>query len=145
MLLVCLRFKHHAPRDSEDGIKEYLLSDSLEKVVKYIDKEHLGDDLFDEENDYKSMACPNEDWLIANKHKLQEAKTLGLKVYKDSIKGLARVISVWYGGTDWESPSDLYYGYTSWNWRDVQEVDESTADKLVKLNVAKDLRDAERI
>ena len=54
--LVQLGFIHYAPKDSEEGIKEYLIVDSMEQIVPYMIKEY-GYGYFDDIEEDEDEGC----------------------------------------------------------------------------------------
>ena len=146
MFLVAIRFDHYSPKDSEPGIKEYVIADSMERVIAYVDEEYLYHKLSrvndeNEDEDDQLFLSPDEDWINSNPGKLDEARSLGLEVDEyNGVTGRSDKMILWYGGDDCGDVSDAYYGVTHYNWRDAQQISESIANELLQLKIAKDLR-----
>jgi hypothetical protein len=140
MFLVAIRFTHYAPKDSEEGIKEYVISDSFEKVLEYIEKTYYG--VFGEEDDEGSV-CPSKEWWDAHPDAKREADQLGFKVDEygfglglGDVVGPYRDIVIWWGGNDFGDVEDAYYGVTQYHW-ETQRISSENAATLVGLGIAK--------
>lgn len=136
-LLVEVRFVHYSPKDSEEGIKEFILADSLEQAIGYIDDEHMFGALADEDGEVSQEAYVTEEWLKANQHRLDEAKALGLRVDEEyhSVSGPSPAITRWHQGTTWKDAEDAYYGVTNWDWSRHRHISEEDAQVLVRLGI----------
>lgn len=146
MFLVKLKLFHYAPKDGEEGIKEFLIADDQEKLVKYIDKVHFAGSLKDAEEDGDEDECYVDKGLHKSRLlRLEEAKSLGLKVEKNiigaNVSGLKHLLIKWYQGNSWEEVTDAYYGVSQYEWDEQQEITEEQAQVLLQLGVAKDIRD----
>ncbi len=137
MILVILRFTHYSPKDSESGIKELIIADSLDKIVAYIDREHLYGYLAEEVLEEGSFSQIDE-WWKANPTKRAEALKAGLKIdeYGD-VTGDARVLTRWLEGTVWQEISDAHYGVTQWDWSESKEVSLANVAILSTLGLAR--------
>lgn len=143
MLLVPLWFKHYAPKDSEEGIKEFLVVDNIDQLIEYVDNEHMYGRLQDQKDDEQESSLSfAEEWIAERPHKVEEASELGivLDVEYHSAEGPSHLLTRWWGGNDWEEVSDLYYGATQWNWEKRQEITEEELAVLMKLGLVKDIR-----
>jgi hypothetical protein len=142
-LLIQIGFTHYAPKDSTDGIKEFIIADNMEQALKYINEEYLHGELFDEDeyNEERSF-YPGEEWWKKNEHKRKTTKDFGLEIDEfDDVKGLAKNLTIWLEGTHWQEVSDAYYGVTQYDWSKYQEISTLEAALLVKeLRIAKDIR-----
>jgi len=144
MLLVKLKIIHYAPKDSEEGIKEFLVVQDQEQLLKYIDSRHLFHRLRDYADDNDTdCCCPETEWLKKNPGKLDEARQLGLKVEGDdyiTVEGPTHLLIKWYQGDTWREVSEAYYGVTHYDWSEQQEIDNETTDTLLRVGVANDIR-----
>jgi len=145
MFLVEVGFMHYGPKSQEDGIKELIITGSMEQAVAYIDKEYLFNNLEnyvgpdpEAEGEYFS---PCNAWWDKNPHKKDEALNRGLTLsgYGD-VQGSYKEICLWWEGDDWKDPEDCYYGVTQYSWRNYQEISEEDAAVLIRLGLAKDIR-----
>jgi hypothetical protein len=145
-LLVEFRFKHYAPRDSEEGTKEFIIASNLEQAIAYFDCEHLGWLRDMQEDGDKGSFCPDCFWLEQNRDKLQTAPQFALVVEDDGdddivlVRGLAYNLTLWLNGTTWKAADNLYYGFTHWDWSNQKEITDQEAETLIRLNIAKDIR-----
>lgn len=140
MLLIHLRFTHYSPKDSEDGLKELLLAESVEQALPYIDKEYLYDHLKDAEDD-EAYHSVDDDWWEQHPGRKEEAVAMGLTVNEyGSVEGPAHVMTRWWRGNSWKEASDAYYGVTHYDWDIAKPVTDEEAAVLLKLGLAKDIR-----
>lgn len=135
--LVKLAFTHYSPKDSEDGVKAFLIVDTDEKLIAYIKKECIRclDDYDDEDSVY---LC--EDWLTTHPNAIDRAKQAGLTVESEygltEISGNKReIILALQGDTTFEA-GDLYYGATQYDWSEQRVITDAEAEMLVNLGVA---------
>lgn len=140
MILVKVGFTHYSPKDSESGIAEYVLADTLDQAVAHIDDKHMFGWLKDAEADGdEGSYSPDEDWLTADRR--AEATAAGLSVDEyGSVCGPAHTLTRWLGGTFWKDTDDAYYGVTHYDWRQCRVVDEADAAVLVRLGLVIDIR-----
>lgn len=150
MLLVAIQFKHYAPKDSEEGIKEYVICNDINDVAGYMDSTWLSGRLKDWENDGDedefSPCLEDEDyekWIAENKDKLEK---LGLelevseydgKIFGVTASGPKHLLVKFCKGTYFEEVSDAYYGVTQWDWINFKEITEDQKQVLVATGVAK--------
>lgn len=117
MKLYKIMFTHYSPKDTEDGIKGYVLAETEVKVMQYIDVTYrLGG---------WSDADPLEVW-DSKLEKLIERPFLD-KVMKER-------------GDYWEEVSDLHYGATQYEWDEGVEISNEDAAVLLRLKVAEPTR-----
>ncbi len=148
-ILTKIQFSHYAPKDSEDGIKEFVISDTLEQVVLYVDKEHLFNYLFgenyDENKDEECSLTLTKGFLDNPEKKNQlEQHNLALKEWggtmSPDVVGTARNITLWLEANNWQDFDDASYGVTQWDWSNHQEISQAEAEVLLNLKIAKDIR-----
>ncbi len=152
MILVAIAFTHYSPKDSESGVKERIIATDIDQAVAYIDKEYMYGYLTDAERDGDENSSywlekEGRDWRWLNRilNSLEKAKEMGLQVKDDDgdiiVEGKSFLITKWFGGQNWNSDiSDAFYGVTQWNWQDTIEITQEDCDTLIRLGVAKDIR-----
>lgn len=146
LLLVQIGFIHYGPKNSEEGIKELVIADSIEKVIKYIDKTYLKNRLFKDEDYNEETECslPKENF-DGKQEQLATADQFNV-VIKDKgyswldFSGTRKNLILFMRGNSWEEIEDAYYGITKWDWFNQQTISEEEATILLKLNLVKDLR-----
>lgn len=140
-MLINLKFIHYSPKDSEDGIKEFIVTDSLQSAIKYIDKKHLYGALKDYEEDEECEFFPDVDWVKKNKHRKQEAKDMGISIDEyNHHTGSSKALTLFLNGTFWKEVSDAYYGVTHYDWSEFKDVTEDEIATLSKFFPVKDIR-----
>lgn len=146
-LLVVLDCIHYSPKDSETATKELLIATDLDQAVGYIDKEHLldyfadGDD-DDEEDGGSGYYSPDEEWWEKNPTKKAEAEALGLEISEyGSVQGTGENMTRWLSSNDWKDADDAHYGVTHFDWSKRQEITAEDAATLLRLGLAKDIRE----
>lgn len=145
-MLIKLKFTHDSPKDSESGIMELLIADSLESAIKYIDKKHLYGALKDYEDDEECGFYPDKKWWRKNEHKRQDAIDAGLSIDEyGEVTGDGRALTLWLNGTHWKDADDAYYGVTHHDWSEFQEVTEDEIAVLLKLGLVNDIRKKRRL
>lgn len=147
-LLVKLGFIHCGPKDSESGIQTYLIANSIDEVIKYVDKEYLSDRIAESRGSEEDSASVSYglDYFKDNPAELQRAIDLGLNVEDVDIgyvTGSYHAVTEFYGGTDWDEDADAYYGTTDYNWRESRPISEDQISVLIDLEVAIDIRQKE--
>lgn len=141
MILIELRCTHYSPKDLAEAIKEFLIADSIEQALPYIDRVHLFGNLADMEADGETTTVyPNDEFFEKRPDAREEAKTLGLEVNEHEVEGPAHLITKWWRGTTWKDVEDAYYGVTHYEWGKHQEITAEQASVLTALGVAKDIR-----
>lgn len=127
-----IRFRHYAQRGSDDGFKEFVIADNSLQVVDYIDEE------------YSNIKGDDEtyEWFDRNKNKFDKAEDFGLVVdFEDCVvSGTAYQLAQWLESTYYEEVDDTYYGYTSYDWKDSEEITDLDADFLIQMGICKDIR-----
>jgi hypothetical protein len=144
-LLVEVRFEHHAPKDSETGLKELVVANDLDQALSYIDKEHLLDYFAEAEEDNEtedvSSHYPTDEWWEKHPEKKAELAAFGLTVDEwGDVQGPEMAITRWLSATTWKDADDAFYGVTHWDWSNRQEISEADAEVLFRLGLAKDIR-----
>ncbi len=136
--LVKLAFTHYGPKDSEDGIKAFLIVESDQRLIAYIKAKYLHS-LDDYAEDDASVTL-TADWIAANPNAINRAKEAGLSVetkygWTDVSGNKREVILALQGNTAFEE-DDCYYGVTHYDWSDQRQISEAEAVMLVRLGVA---------
>jgi len=132
MNLYHIGFCHYSSKDSREGIDTYLIAESDEQVMMWLSKKawpFLGD----EDTGTLSKYFYERDFPDER----ERALALGLTIdpeYGD-VKGPKRALILLNRG-DFEPPSDLYYGHTSWYWRPEGALSEQDAEVLIRLGIA---------
>lgn len=122
MKLYKIDFTHYAPRGSDWGIKEYVLSENDRQVFEYLAKGYanwndiLSDDTYIE-----------EDW-----ESYEEFESHQKQRYEDIFNNK---------GDYEEELCDLYYGATRYGWEEIDFIDEDDAEVLIRFNIAKRICD----
>lgn len=147
-LLVCLNFTHYGPKSSETGITTYLITDSMDELIRYVDKKYLSNSIAESkaegEEDVEHSASFSFNHFEENPDDLQRAIDLGLNT-KDSgigyLSGPYHLITEFFYGTEWQTPDDdCYYGRTDYNWRNSRTITEEQIKVLLDLGIAIDVR-----
>lgn len=142
MILVQVGFMHYSQKDSEQGVKEIVIANNLQQAIDYINKEHMFGGLKDvkDDGDQGSYSPPMGFWQ-ANPEKKEQARAMGLTVGKHGdVEGDSHTLTMWHQGNDWQEPTDCYYGVTHWFWNAHQEITGEDAATLLRLGLAKDIR-----
>lgn len=146
MILVELRFVHYSPKDSKEGIKEFLIANDEAQAVAYIDNEHMYDSLFEDDDvielgdeDMESF-YPSKEWWESHPGMKEKAIAAGLEVDEYNVSGKSKSITLWYKGTTWQDTDDAYYGVTHWDWSRQRPLNPDEVAMLIELGVAKDIR-----
>lgn len=113
MRLFPIKFTHYSPKDSEEGVKGYVLAETEREAMKHID--------FNFGNQCWHNADPLEVW-DEKLEKIVEVSFLE-KIMKER-------------GEFWEVPTDLDYGATQWGWDEGVEISEEDAAVLLRLGIA---------
>lgn len=142
MKLVTIKFEHYSPKDSESGIKEYVITDDHEAVTDYVDCEHLCDVIEDDEADED----PDIRWAWFGGRPLPEGREkYGITSDEDedgNLSGTYAQLSRWLKRTSWDDGDiDGYYGETHYDWSEARDISESDAEVLVRLGIAKKLNE----
>jgi hypothetical protein len=134
MLLVPISFIHYGPKDSEEGIKEYILVNSIEEAVNYIKEKHCSY-LLDEDD--TGMFSTTEDWWDKHPEKRQQALDAGLTIDEFGyVEGNAKALTLWLEGNDWKDVEDAHYGVTHWSWAGSKPIRDDQAATLIMLQLA---------
>lgn len=116
-------FKHFAPKDSEEGIKEYVVADNEDQIFDHIVANHSGG--WEDRQEDEPYDIYNDDFEIIGKESFKE-KMMRLKgEYHDE-------------GVD---VSDAYYGVTIMGWEKIENTSDGQIKTLLELNIAVDIRD----
>jgi hypothetical protein len=116
-------FRHYAPKDSEFGIKTFVLADDEVTIRDRIDAQfQFG--AWKERDEDGPQDVYGDDYEV-----------IGQELY------LARMLRLRgeYNDPDHEV-SDLYYGATQWGWDEGREITEALAVELIRLGIAQDWR-----
>ena len=109
MNLYKIVFSHSAPRDTESGIKTYLLANNEDDVYDYIDREYNYETWCESETDNEVFNTYDDDYNV-----------IGNELFRERIIRLKGNIN----DEDIDF-SDAYYGITLYGW----ELIESDTDK----------------
>jgi hypothetical protein len=134
---------HYAPKDRQSATAAYVLADSEEQVMDYIDRTFQYGRWKDGTDDDKGSECidPTAAWWKANPDAKDRAASLGLTIDNfKSVTGPYRALVLWWRGDFDEDFADAYYGITQHAWDAGAEVSEEDAAVLVRLGVAVDIR-----
>ena len=107
MNLYIIEFKHYAPKDSEKGIKGYIVAENDDEVYEFIksEPEMFGETIYnsyaDKEND------EDEDIDIYD----DDNNVIGKETFKERIIGCHGDMN-----DEYSEVSDLYYGATQYGW-----------------------------
>ena len=106
MNLYIVEFKHYSPKDSEKGIKGYIVAENDEEVYEFIksEPEMLGETIY---NSYADKESYNEETDIYD----DDYNVIGTETFKDRI---IRCHGDMYD--EYSEVSDLYYGATQYGW-----------------------------
>ena len=113
MKLFKVTFMHYSQKDSEEGIKGYVLAETEHEVMLHIDASYVYDSWKGSE--------PIEVW-DEKLEKLIERPFLD-KIMKER-------------GEYWQDVSDLYYGATQHGWEEGVEISDADAEVLLRLGLA---------
>lgn len=137
--LVKLAFTHYSPKDSEDGVKAFLIVDSEDRLIAHIGKECILS-LDDYADDGETSVCVTNDWLKSHPNAVDRAKQAGLTVETEygltDIGGNKRNLILALQGDTAFDAEDCYYGVTHYDWSDQRQITGSEAEMLVSLGVA---------
>ena len=115
MRLHAVKFMHYSQKDSEEGIKVYVIADTEDQVMRYIDV------------NYRHDSWSEGEMLDVWDDKLEKLIEVP---YREKIKKER--------GEFWEEPEDLYYGATQYGWDEGQEITPEDAAVLIRLGIAED-------
>jgi len=122
MNLYSIDFRHYSPKDSEYGIKTYLIAQDDEAVFDWI-------------ANYSGEFGIYTSWLSESNEEVElydEYKLIGVVTYKEKIiynKG-----EIGDSSTDF---SDVFYGITQYGWTLIKEnLSIEETETLLKLNIA---------
>lgn len=124
-----ITFSHHGPKNSEKGIKTYLLANTDDEVYEWF-------------KTAKDPDFPNSQWMFPywdDEETEQEVfdvyddkyNAIGTETYKEKIIRLKGNIN-----DDEVDFTDSYYGITLYGWEFISEVDEAQSEILLKLGIA---------
>ncbi len=109
--LYVLKFRHFAPKDSEDGIKTYLIANSCEEIYEWLKT--------DPEINEGTICTPYKCYEESNKEYEiydEDYKVIGTETFKERMCRLQG--DMFDGDVD---ISDAYYGITLYGWEIVKE------------------------
>lgn len=119
--LYAIEFRHHSQKDSESGIKRYVLADDAVVIRDRLDK----DEVYTSWSDHDPIPLYDEDYNEA-----------GEENYMDRMLRLRGEIN----DEDFDGYDDLYYGLTLWGWSEGQDITDADAEVLLRLGIAEDWR-----
>lgn len=142
ILLVELRFRHHSPKDSRAGVRELIIASSLDQAVEYIDLEHMGLALEEmRAREDRHTYHPVKGFWKANPAKHASTRDFGLEIGDyGEVEGTAYNLTRWLQSDSWMTVEDAYYGVTHWDWSRHFPVSLADAEVLLRLGLAKDIR-----
>jgi len=105
MNLYIIEFKHYAPKDSEKGIKGYIVAKNDEEIYEFIksEPEMLGEIIYNsyaDKEDYDDKDIYDDD-----------DNAIGTETFKERIIGCCGDMY-----DEYSEVSDLYYGATQYGW-----------------------------
>jgi len=105
MNLYIIEFKHYSPKDSEKGIKGYIVAKNDEEVYEFIksEPEMLGETIY---NSYADKEDYDEKDIYDD-----EDNVIGTETFKERIIGCCGDMY-----DEYSEVSDLYYGATQYGW-----------------------------
>lgn len=106
MNLYMIQFKHYAPKDSEEGIKGYIVAENDEAVYEFIksEPEMLGEKVY---NSYADIESDGEETDVYD----DNYNVIGTETFKERI---IKCRGDMYD--EYSEVSDLYYGATQYGW-----------------------------
>jgi hypothetical protein len=121
MNLYKILFSHTAPKDSEKGIKGYILAESDEQVYNYIDKEYNYECWkdSDEDEDREPIELYDENYDV-----------IGTETFKEKILRIKGQMN----DEDYDY-IDAYYGITLFGWDVVEENTTKDFTEMIELGV----------
>lgn len=124
MKLHKIMFKHYAPKDSEEGIRAYVLAVDEKTILQYVSN-LTGGVWADRMREDGPLEIHDEDYEVIGTETVEE--------HLLRFRG------------DMEDPvadtSDAYYGVTLWGWDEGVEISDEDAAVLLRLGIAEDWRD----
>lgn len=138
MRLYPIGFVHYSPKDSEQGVKEYVIANGDDEVIEYVSQTYRFGDLLGYDEDETSIRY-DEEWLKRYPLKLAEANTLGFDIDTEYhyVTGPNTHMIRWYEGEDFKDADNAYYGVIHYYWRDSIDISNEDAAVLVRLGLAK--------
>ena len=122
MNLYKIYFTHYSPKDSEDGIKEYLVASNDREVYEYLDSTYNWDLWKDRSKDGNTFPIYEDEY---------QYKEIGRELYEDHIIRVRGDINSEFSEVD-----DAYYGVTHFGWELIREdISESEYQVLKDLGV----------
>lgn len=104
---------HYAPKDSHTSIQEYVVANNDRKVFEYLAKGYAyWEDMI---NEWEDSEYDSKEDAIITYEEIYDNKGDDREVY------------------------DLYYGATQYSWEEVQLIDDSVIDLMIKNNLAKEI------
>lgn len=143
-----ITFDHYGPKDSKEGIEEYVIADDEELVVQHMIFAHIlcWED-WEEDGDEMTFSTYATHW-DENPDALDRADALGLKVTigewgsrkgkPTGVKGKTAAVARWLRA-DPRVVEDVYYGRTVYAWDAGTPITDDDAATLVRLGIAKNL------
>lgn len=114
MKLFKIKVTHFAPKDMHNSIQEYVVSNNDREVFEYL------------ANGY---AC----W----KNIIKNYNELDIDTYEEALKIYEEIYN---NKGDNREVYDLYYGATQYFWEEVEFIDDSVIELMIKNRLAKDIR-----
>ena len=111
-----IKFVHYAQRGSDGGTEEFVVANSHNEVFDYLAKGYAN-------------------WNDILEYGLEEAEDEDKKDYL-----IEQYNEIRLNHSDDRELSDLYYGQTQYFWEEVELVDNSVIELMIKNNLAKDIR-----
>ena len=121
MNLYKILFSHTAPKDSEKGIKGYLLAESDEQVYNYIDKEYNCECWKDSDEDEDREPIELYDYNY---------DVIGTETFKEKILRIKGEMN----DEDYDY-SDAHYGITLLGWEVVEENTTKDFTEMIELGI----------
>ena len=128
-LFCILRFKHFSPKDSKQGILEFIIGKTREEILEYINEEYLYGE-YGEQIVYGQI----------DESLKEKAELIGIEVDEFlAIKGTKEQFIRLFCNTFWEHPEDCYYGVTKYDWSEITHIEELEIETLKKFITLKNL------
>lgn len=107
MNLYMIEFKHYAPKDSEKGIKGYIVAENDEEVYEFIKSEPKmhGETIYNSYSDKENYEDENIDIYD------DDNNVIGTENFKERIIGCCGDMY-----DEYSEVSDLYYGAIQYGW-----------------------------
>lgn len=143
LVFIEIRFTEYFREHCSRGIKELVISNSLEEAVDYIVDEHAGGSLYEDETD--GMFVPSEKFFNENLEKFNKLSQYNLKIeevnrrnkLRKAIVGRRNNLNRFLESNDWEEAEE---NKPKFDWSNNQEISEADAEVLLRLKIVKDIR-----